>query len=466
MNLSKLKVAIAGATGFVGSEVAKRLGGDHHVIGLSRSPKSVRSGSGIAEWRSCDFYSLLDAERGLEGANIAFYLVHSMLPSARLTQARFEDLDLIAADNFARAAKLCGVHQIIYLGGLIPESDGPLSHHLESRLEVEKTLGAHGVPLTALRAGLILGGRGSSFQIVYRLVQRLPGMICPKWTDTPTQPIAIEDVIRLLGYCVDREATYHEDFDIAGPEVTTYRNVILETARVMGRHPLLLKFPLFTPQLSRLWVKLVTGAPGALVYPLVESLRFPMVARDRRLQLAAGIPGIPLRDALEKAVAEARDESRPREPVAFRRPSTERRESDVRSVQRLPLPVGKSARWAAKEYLHWLPGKFFPIRVHVNGLVCEFRLLGIRLLILEFSESRSTSDRALFYIRGGRLAKIQGRGRLEFRETVDGHSLLVAVHEFRPRLPWYLYSLTQAKVHQFVMWSFGRHLAHLNRLSV
>ena len=165
---------IAGASGFVGKALAPLLAKRFRVIGLSRSERD--GGDGFAEYRKCDLFSLKQAERALEGGEYAVYLVHNMMPSAKLTQGEFADLDLVCADNFARAASHAGIKQIVFLGGLCP-SDETLSKHLESRVEVERVLAGHAVPVTTLRAGLILGGARSSFQIMARLVQRLPLMI-------------------------------------------------------------------------------------------------------------------------------------------------------------------------------------------------------------------------------------------------------------------------------------------------
>ena len=143
--------------------------------------------------------------------------------------------------------------------------------------------------------------------------------------------------------------------------------------------------------------------------------------------------------------------------------SGQHREHDVRSVQRMSLPPGRNAHWVAQEYMRWLP-KLLPFILGVNVTpdeVCTFRLFGIPLLVLEYAKPRSTPDRALFYIRGGYLARIQGRGRLEFRMLPKESILLAAIHEFRPRLPWRIYSYTQAKAHLWVMRAFGRHLRKL-----
>ncbi len=444
-------IAIAGATGFVGGALAERLAGECRVVGLSRT---ARAASGpVREWRPCDLFSLLDAERALEGVDTAYYLVHAMMPSARLTQGSFEDMDLVAADNFARAAASRGVKQIIYLGGLMPP-ETRLSRHLASRLEVERTLAAYGVPLTALRAGLVLGRAGSSFVVVERLVGRLPWMICPAWTATPMQPVALSDAVELLAFCRDRQETFGGVFDIGTPETTTYRGLILDVARAMGLRRRLFNVPFFSPTLSRLWVRLVTGAPKALIYPLIESLKHPMVARDRRLQAMAGVPGKPLGQSIVDSIGDTAT------PLAFRRGRKAVSDRVVRSVQRLPLPSGMTADAAAREYLRWLPRLLPPIRVTVTGGSCVFRLWPFRvpLLILEHSAERSSGDRALLYVRGGFLSKVQDRARLEFRQPRGAKFLLVALHDFRPSLPWLLYSLTQARIHLLVMRLFGRYL--------
>ena len=164
----KPTLVVAGATGFIGQSLGPILSQDFHLVGLSRSPR--KDPGHYAEFRQADLFSLKDTERALEGADYVVYLVHSMMPSARLVQANFRDLDLVCADNFARAAKMQGVQHMVYLGGLVP--DGSLSEHLASRAEVEDVLRSTGVPVTVLRAGLVVGASGSSFQILLRLVKR------------------------------------------------------------------------------------------------------------------------------------------------------------------------------------------------------------------------------------------------------------------------------------------------------
>lgn len=463
-----MRIVVAGATGFVGSALLADLSRDHRVIGLTR--RAVEDGEAPVDapgisWRGCDLFSALDTERALEGAEVGVYLIHSMLPSARLTQGSFADLDLILADNFARAASRARLKRIIYLGGLIPD-DPDLSEHLSSRLEVERTFRAGPVPLVALRAGLVIGREGSSFRMVEKLSRRLPLMLTPSWTRSPTQPVALADVVALVRACLDRPGIDDRSFDVAGPDVVTYSELIARTGRALGHERKLLPVPFFSPNLSILWVSLVTGAPRQLVAPLVQSLRHRMVTDQNHVQELLGTPGTPLDVALRIALEQGRPgrarSTRRTLSLAARSPAEE---STVRSVQRLPMPAGWNAARVAQEYLAWLPRFFAPLlRVETEGSQTRFLLWPFRrpLLTLTYVPERSTEDRQLFFITGGLLAHVAGRGargRLEFREVLSGEAVLAAVHDFQPRLPWWLYTVSQARAHLWVMRSFARHLA-------
>jgi len=449
-------VVLGGGSGFVGQALAARLSERFCVIGLSRTEREPDRH--VREWRKADLFNLREAERALEGARYAVYLVHSMLPSARLTQGTFEDLDLVCADNFARAAKRAGVKQIVFLGGLLPE--GELSPHLASRLEVEETLGRYGVPVTVLRAGLVIGGGGSSFEMVTRLVRRLPVMIVPKWTLTRTQPVGVEDVVALLSFVVGNAACFGETYDVGAREPIDYRSLMAMCAELLGLSRPMVSVPLFTPGLSRLWVSLVTGAPKALVAPLVESLRHEMLARDHRLFELAKLEPTPLRIAMERALAEPTGT-----PRAYSAPTKkgDAEPSRVRSVQRMALPAPRDAKWAAEEYMRWLPRALRGL-VRVEGdpgrsVTFFLVLFRIPLLVLTYAPERSTPDRQLFFVTGGALSRADHPGRFELRQVLDGRTLLTAIHDFVPRLPWLLYVATQAQFHAWVMAAFRRHVA-------
>ena len=453
-------LVIAGATGFVGHAVAERLAQRFEVTGLTRGRREARGA--WTKLVTCDLFSLKDVERAFAGARYVAYLVHSMLPSARLVQGSFADLDLICADNVGRAAAKLGVEQIVYLGGLIPEDDAELSDHLRSRREVELALGAHGVAVTTLRAGIVIGPHGSSFEIMTRLVKRLPAMVLPSWTERLCQPVDLGTVAASVDHVTGRRSAYGQTYDLGGPDVLRYRDMLAIVGEELGATRRTVPVPFVSPRISRLWVSTITGAPRTLVKPLVESLRHDMVCRDRRLQVEAELPGLAFREAVRAALAAERGSGE--QPQAYA-PAPAAPVTGVRSVQRIALPPGRDAEWAAHEYMRWLPHGAWPMRVAVDRdhRLTRFFLRPFKaaLLELDFARDRSASDRQLFYVTGGSLARSHTRGRLEFRVTPDGAHLLTAIHDFMPKLPWWLYRASQAFVHRYVMWRFGRHLQRM-----
>ena len=236
-----ITVVIAGAGGFIGTALARDLAADYRVIRLSRRDPPQPASDG-AEWRRCDLFSLFECERALAGADVAFYLVHSMLPSAHLTQGTFQDLDLISADNFARAAAKVGIRQIIYLGGMIPDQPD-LSRHILSRGEVERTLGAYGVPVTTLRAGIVIGLRGASYGMFRSILERVPLIPCPRWSASLIQPVALSDALRLLRYCLEHPDGLSRSHDIGSGDIMTYRELLERSARLLGLRRLFFGIP-------------------------------------------------------------------------------------------------------------------------------------------------------------------------------------------------------------------------------
>ena len=463
-------VAIAGATGFVGTAVRRALADEYDLVGLTRSPVRARvnapSTTG-ATWRHCDLFDPYAVRDGLEGADYAIYLVHSMLPSARLTQGNVADLDLLQADNFARAAEEQGVRQILYLGALVPDEEPDLPFPLRRRLEVEATLGSTSVPLTTLRAGLIVGAGGTWLRLLLNLVRRLPAMVLPSWTRAATQPIALRDVVRGLKRCLGNDTTYGATYDVGGPDVMSYRQMLLRTADVLGLTRRTVTVPMESPRLSKLWVRLFGGVPWALVSPIVDSLRYQTRVQPNAMQSWLQRDATSFEDAVAAAVDDRgrplpnpRDELRPREDEVIRDQSV------VRSVQRMPCPPQFTVRDVANEYLRWLPRFGWPLlQVCVeHGRVAHFQVgpTGLTLLTLRFAADRSPEGRQLFYVTGGLLAGDGERsGRLEFRQVLGGDAVLSAIHDFSPRLPWAIYNSTQAQVHLFVMRQFRRHLTRL-----
>ncbi|WP_114570796.1 NAD(P)H-binding protein [Exiguobacterium flavidum] len=454
-------VALAGATGYIGHNLLDALKKRFDIIALSRNGNDKENEDHVT-WRSCDLFSLEDTKRGLEGAEIAIYLVHSMMPSAKLTQGKFEDMDLLLADNFARAAKSNGVRQILYLSGIIPDDSSDLSRHLKSRLEVERALSAYGTPVTTIRAGLIVGPKGSSFPILSKLVKRLPVMVLPSWTRTRTHPIALPDVIASLEKSTGRDDLGGKAIDVGGPETMTYREMIEQTAEVMGRHPLLINFPFPTVKLSRFWVTLVTGTPKETAYPLIESMVHPMVAKEERKVEGISEGRTSFRDAAKNALDEEKKEE---EKKSSKKKNDGPEVLDVRSVQRLILPGDQNARWAAREYVEWLGHAKPLLRTEIDAANdCRIfaPLIKNPLLELTYVEARDDAF-AMYRITGGLFATVadESRGRIEFRQIPGTQECIIAIHEFVPALPWIVYRMTQANVHLFVMFLYKLHLERL-----
>lgn len=453
-----LRVVIAGASGFVGRHLIDKLRSDHQIIALSRSAKV--SDSPNIEWRQCDLFSLLQTEEAVRGADVGIFLVHSMMPNSRLTQGSFQDIDLIASDNFARAAKKMGLKQIVYLGGLVEDSK-QLSRHLESRLEVEKVLATYGVATTSLRAGLIIGQDGSSFRMLCRLVVRLPVMVLPSWTANKTQVSNIDEVITIIAHVLNKPDFFNDSYDLGSEEVMAYEEMIKRLARYLGLKRFFIRFPLVSPGISKLWVSLVTQTPYALVSPLVESLRHPMTCKDRRIYEKTGVKSLSFQESIERAFAR-KDKKIPK---LQRKVVQVDERNTVRSVQRMPCPQGLSGMEAGELYFKWASKAFWGI-ISIRGRGSDidflaFFLPGVSLLRLRLDGERSTKDRALYRITGGLLAAKNQTGRFEFREVLGGKFLIIAIHEFVPALPWFIYNMTQAIVHLWVMKRFSNYLKRL-----
>lgn len=452
------QIVIAGASGYIGKALIPKLlekFPNARIIALSRT--QAQSDDPRVVWRPCDLFSLKGLEEALPSSvDLAFYLVHSMGPTASLDQGSFADYDLILADNFSRAMRRTGVQQVIYLGGLLPETK-EISLHLQSRHEMEETFQVYGLPTTVFRAGLIVGDQGSSFQILLKLVKRLPLMVCPAWTQTRTSPVDLKTVLKSLVAASLDEKHIGRTYDLAGCQPLTYIEMMRETGRKMGLRRSFVTVPVFTPTLSRLWVTLITNTPRGLVYPLIQSLKHPMVNRPSA-QFSDEWQRKTYFDMLEGMKFQM-------QPAAslFR---FRGQRNTVRSVQRMSLPPGKNSEFVANEYLAWLPKFLAPlVQVWRNGPDVELSAFGRKLLLLELRllEERSTPDRQVFLIRKGLLVGAHNRGRLEFRVVLNGRYILAAIHDYRPALPWYLYVYSQALVHLFVMNAFGRHLDRMDR---
>jgi uncharacterized protein YbjT (DUF2867 family) len=278
-------VLVTGSSGFIGSRLVNRLLAhrNHDIVCMTRNPSTIEEKFGISgeiiRTVRADAANYGDLLRALEGVDLAFYLIHSMEGSSK-DWKRFAERDKIAAQNFARVITQCNVKRIVYLGGLIDEGDGEMSIHMRSRKEVGEILKTSSAQVTIFRAAVILGQGGGSFQMLRYLVERLPIMVCPKWVLTKSQPIAVEDVVEYLAESIDKEETIGKTFDIGGPEVLSYIDMMTRYANYLKKSVNILIIPFLTPRLSSYWIDLITPVRAALARPLIDSLRHEAVVTN------------------------------------------------------------------------------------------------------------------------------------------------------------------------------------------
>ena len=295
--MTRQTIAVAGASGFIGRQLVPRLRdqGDH-VRALTRRPASLVL-PGV-ETRYADVLDARSLPMALEDADTAYYLVHSMEDRPG---GSFAERDRRAADHFVQAAEQADVSRIIYLGGL-GETGGGLSEHLASRAEVGRILQSGTPSTTVLRAAIILGPGGASWDMLRQLVERLPMMVTPRWVETRCQPIALRDVLGYLIGCADAYETVGKSFDIGGPDILTYRQMMTILAEVLGKRRWIVDAPVLTPRLSSYWVDLVTTVPASVAHPLVEGLKNEVVCRENRIRNIIPQPLTPYREAISLAL--------------------------------------------------------------------------------------------------------------------------------------------------------------------
>jgi uncharacterized protein YbjT (DUF2867 family) len=307
-----LNILVAGATGFVGSNlVPALLDARHHVVCLSRDPLHARRRLPAAvDIVQGDVHDAATLALAMREVDAAYYLVHSMAES----EFEFEERDRDAARHFSTEAGRAGLKRIVFLGGLGDEAS-QLSVHLRSRHEVGKVLRSGGVPVTELRAGLIIGPGSASYVMLQQLVERLPAMIMPRWVETRTQPIAIGDVVRYLIAALSDASSNDATYEIGGPEVMTYHSMMMRYARARGLRRIMFPVPVLTPRLSSYWVDVITDVSASLARPLIEGLRSEMIVRGDAALWALGAPTIGFEEALE--IAEESRSSRREAPLLW-----------------------------------------------------------------------------------------------------------------------------------------------------
>jgi uncharacterized protein YbjT (DUF2867 family) len=313
-----MKILVAGGSGFIGSRLIKKLASDFRrriphfraeILCLTRNPESIKAlfDEDIRLVKG-DVSNHEDLARVMsEQIDIAYYLVHSMEGASKQWK-KFSERDRAAAMNFAKVASEYKVKRIIYLGGLIhaeDDDDDKLSEHMRSRKEVGEILQRYSTSkVTIFRAAVILGQGGGSFQMLQYLVERLPVMICPKWVLTKCQPIAVDDVVEYLARCISLKETGGKTFDIGGPDVLTYLDMMRKYAKILNKSVRVIIIPFLTPRLSSYWVDLVTPVRASLARPLIDSLKHDATVEDDSIRKV-----IPIQlKSFEEAIQEARNE--------------------------------------------------------------------------------------------------------------------------------------------------------------
>ena len=283
-------ILVTGASGFIGSRLVKRLLSicgttNWNIRCMTRDPNSISryfNQEDHVEFVRADVQNYPELVKALNGMDVAFYLIHSMEGSSKQWK-KFAERDRVAAQNFARAVNEAGVSRVIYLGGLTNAPEQELSKHMRSRTEVGEILKKSNAEVTIFRAAVILGQGGGSFQMLQYLVERLPLMVCPKWVLTKCQPIAVDDVVEYLVRSIETNETKSKTFDIGGPEILTYLDMMRRYSNTLKKSIKIVIIPFLTPRLSSYWVDLITPVKASLARPLIDSLRHEAIVKDNSI---------------------------------------------------------------------------------------------------------------------------------------------------------------------------------------
>jgi uncharacterized protein YbjT (DUF2867 family)/F0F1-type ATP synthase assembly protein I len=296
-------ILVTGSTGFIGSRLVKRLTSSGYTISaLSR--RKILDTQNVRHVQT-DVLKEDELTKALEGIDTAYYLLHSMEGDKKQWK-NFAQREKIQAQNFLKAATSAGVKRIIYLGGLINESL-ELSQHMQSRKDVGDILASGSIPVTQLRASLIIGAGGGSYAMLRYLVERLPLMVCPKWVKSLAQPIAVDDVIEYLVGCMEHFETSGKTYDIGGPKKLTYEGLMRVYAAYLNRNLIVIEIPFLTTRLSSYWVDLITPVKASLARPLIDSLVHDTIVKDDSITRIIPLKPKSVRESIEIATKEMKE---------------------------------------------------------------------------------------------------------------------------------------------------------------
>jgi len=455
----------------MGTALCRALGTDYDILALTHL--EARAKHPIPDlpvtWRHCDMFSRSEMIDALKGADFAVYLIHTRLASARLDQAQCEDMELIIADNFATAARLGGVRQILCLRGLLPK-EALAPQIAKRRNEVVEALEASGVPLTIIRASLVVAPGSTAINLIASQVLHARFVPVPAWANGRKQPVSLTDLLKAIRQCLGRPESYTGSFDIGGPTVVNWRQILEQTAELAGRQPRFLRLRWLTPRLYAWWLRFRSPSTHpATIRLVVDDLQNESLAGDNPLQRLIAPDALDPREAIRPHLMPggASVLANPRSQVLGVYEAHLREARSVRSIQRMTLPAGRNATWMADTYFHWLEAFLWPFVIchqdESGSVKVRIRGLPLTLLELSFRPDHSAPDRRMYFITGGLLAsgKRNLKGRMEFHDVLGGLYSIIAIHDFAPSLPWNIYQASQAAAHGFVMKAFQRHMARL-----
>ena len=465
---TRTRVAIVGAAGSIGELLCRELSVNHDIVAVTGI--ETRASAGQREphvaWRHCDLFSQKEMCRVLEGSRFGIFLAHSGLPNSRFHQANCGDMDLLMAENFARAAEVNGFEHVFCLRSLLPPGElkhaAQIQHH-----QIGEVLGLYSTPATVLCSGLVMEPGSAVVRLISNLVSRSRFIPVPHWSLHKMQPIATRDLVRAFTLCLDHPSRFSGNLDIGGPSIFDWQQFLEATAEIMGCQPKIYQVRDVSPaQYSRRLQRIRPGAHPEALQLYIENLQCDTIVRDNALQRQLQPTLQPALHALQR---DGTDEGL-QQIVSFRRRLIHRHDEQlrsantVRSIQRVKLPVGRDAAWLSKRYFNWLTAYLRPLvrcsEPPDSDNLIRIKCLKICLLQLEFRPERSSSARQIYFITKGLLASRtrNQRGRMEFREVLGGKYAMIAIHDFAPALPWHFYLATQASMHRFVMGIFQKYI--------